>query len=85
MIPHILFCSNGLAIWHGLSDISHIKANYGRWSVNYVGKISKTPKGKSTPTKGSVCQKLEKTCSGYQVLLQKQNADIRTSDRRTDI
>ena len=23
--PHILFCSNGLAIWHRLSDIRHIK------------------------------------------------------------
>ena len=31
--PHILFCSNGLAIWHGLSDIKHIKVNYGRLSA----------------------------------------------------
>ena len=30
--PHILFYSNGLAIWHGLPDIRHIKINYGQWS-----------------------------------------------------
>ena len=29
----MLFCSNGLAIWHGLSDIRHIKGNYGRQSA----------------------------------------------------
>ena len=28
--PHILFCSNGLAIWHGVSDIRDIKVNHGR-------------------------------------------------------
>ena len=33
--PHILFCSNGLAIWHGLSDIRHIKVNYGQFSANF--------------------------------------------------
>ena len=31
--PHILFYSNGPAIWHGLSDIRHIKVNYGRQST----------------------------------------------------
>ena len=25
--PHILFYSNDSAIWHGLKDIKHIKAN----------------------------------------------------------
>ena len=29
--PYILFCSNGLAIWYCMSDIRHIKVNYGRW------------------------------------------------------
>ena len=28
--PHILFCINGLAIWHGFPDITHIKVNNGR-------------------------------------------------------
>ena len=28
--PQILFYINGLAIWHGLPDIKHIKGNYGR-------------------------------------------------------
>ena len=27
--PHILFYSNGLAIWHGLPDIKQIKVHYG--------------------------------------------------------
>ena len=30
MEPHILFYSNGLAIWHGSPNIRHIKVNYGR-------------------------------------------------------
>ena len=30
---HILFHNNGPAIWHGLPDIRHIKANYDRWSA----------------------------------------------------
>ena len=29
----VLFYSNGLAIWHSLSDITHITVNYGRWSA----------------------------------------------------
>ena len=29
MKPHILFYGNGLAIWQGLSDIRHIKVDYG--------------------------------------------------------
>ena len=28
---HILFFSDGLAIWHGLPDNRNIKVNYGRW------------------------------------------------------
>ena len=32
--PHILFYSNGLAIWHVLPNIRHIKVNYSRWSAN---------------------------------------------------
>ena len=27
---YILFCSNGLAIWHGLPDIRYIKVKYGQ-------------------------------------------------------
>ena len=34
---HILFCSNGLAIWHGLSDIRHIEVNYGQYSAILIG------------------------------------------------
>ena len=30
MEQHILFNSNGLAIWHGFSDITYIKVHYGR-------------------------------------------------------
>ena len=30
------FYGNGLAIWHSLSDIRHIKVNYGRSSAIYV-------------------------------------------------
>ena len=30
--PHILFYSNGLAIWHSFPDIIHIKVNNGRKS-----------------------------------------------------
>ena len=38
---HILFYSNGLAIWHGLPDIRHIiKVKYGRWSAIYAGQNS---------------------------------------------
>ena len=29
-VHFILFYSNGLATWHGLSDGRHIKVNYGR-------------------------------------------------------
>ena len=27
MKPHIFFFNNGLAIWHGFPDITHIKVN----------------------------------------------------------
>ena len=60
---YILFYSKGLAIWHGLPDIRHIKVNYGRWSANKVGKNSKE---KSTPPEGCVCQKLVKSMLGLQ-------------------
>ena len=33
--PHILFYSISLAIWHCLSDIRHIKGNYGRKFGNF--------------------------------------------------
>ena len=33
MKPHIFFYCNGLAIWHGVQDISHINVNYGRESA----------------------------------------------------
>ena len=31
--PHILFDSNGLAIWLGFSDITYIEVNYGTYSA----------------------------------------------------
>ena len=33
---------------------SNIKANYRRWPAIYLGEISQTPKGTSTPPKGHV-------------------------------
>ena len=29
--PHICFYSNGLAIWHCLQDIRHMKGTFGSW------------------------------------------------------
>ena len=79
---HILFHSNGLAIWHGFPDIRHIKVNYGLWSANRIGKISKNPKGTSTPPKGCVCKKLEKSRLGLQSSAPE--TKMRTPDGRTD-
>ena len=31
--PHILFYSNGLAIWYDFPDITHIKVNNGQLSA----------------------------------------------------
>ena len=49
---------SGSKMW---PEISHIKANYGRWSAIWVGKISNIPKGTSTSPEGCVCAKVKKS------------------------
>ena len=64
--PHISFCSNGLAIWHGLSDIRHIKVSYGDGRPIKQVKFQKPQKAHLHPPKGCVCQKLKKSMHGLQ-------------------